>query len=189
LPLNLLFPPAALWLQRLHLDPLWFLGAFVCLLLLYWTTYRTRVPLFSSSAEACSAVADLLPQRSNLRVMDLGCGLGGVVRRVALTRPDAHVVGFELAPLPALVAWLRTRSLRNAQISRRDFWGVHLGAYDVVYAFLSPAPMPELWRKARAEMRPGAMLISNSFEIPDVAPQRRVALHGRGSVTLYVWQM
>jgi hypothetical protein len=32
-----------------------------------------------------------------------------------------------------------------------------------VYAFLSPVPMAEVWRKASTELRPGALLVSNSF--------------------------
>jgi len=35
----------------------------------------------------------------------------------------------------------------------------------VVYCFLSPVPMPPLFDKARREMRPGSLLISNSFQI------------------------
>ena len=71
----------------------------------------------------------------------------------------------------------------------RDFWAENLGTYDVVYAFLSPAAMPELWRKARAEMKPGTLLISNSFLVPGVEPDRIVPLAGRGSNALYLYRL
>jgi hypothetical protein len=32
--------------------------------------------------------------------------------------------------------------------------------------------MPRLWEKIRAEMKPGSLLISNSFPVPGVAPDR-----------------
>jgi hypothetical protein len=35
-----------------------------------------------------------------------------------------------------------------------------------VFAYLSPAAMPALWRKAQREMRPGSLLVSYEFEIP-----------------------
>jgi energy-coupling factor transporter transmembrane protein EcfT len=189
LPINLVFAPAALWLHGLALAPEWFLAIFALLALLFWTTFRTRVPLFLSSGEACARLQGLLPVRPGLRVIDLGCGFGDVLRGLAPGRPDASFVGAELAPLPALIAWLRTRKLPNARVERRDFWNTRLGAYDVVYAFLSPAAMPDLWRKARSEMKRGSLLISNSFAIPGVEPHLVVPLSGRGSSALYVWRL
>jgi SAM-dependent methyltransferase len=189
LPLNFLFAPLAVWVSGLGVAPLWFFGAFVALGLLFWTTYRTRVPLFISSTEACRALRALLPVHVAPRVIDLGCGLGDVIARLAPARFDASFVGYEVAPLPALVAWLRNRHHANARIARRDFWAENLGTYDVVYAFLSPAAMPELWRKARAEMKPGTLLISNSFPVPGVEPDRIVPLAGRGSNALYLYRL
>jgi SAM-dependent methyltransferase len=189
LPLNLLFAPMAVWVNGFAVAPIWFFGAFVALGLLFWTTYRTRVPLFISSAQACEALRTLLPVHLAPRVIDLGCGLGDVIVRLAPARYDASFVGLELAPLPALIAWLRNRQHANARIARRDFWAEGLGAYDVVYAFLSPAAMPDLWRKARAEMKPGALLISNSFAIPGLEPDRVVPLAGRGSNALYLYRL
>jgi SAM-dependent methyltransferase len=189
LPLNFLFAPMAAWVDGLRLPSWWFLGGFAGLGLLFWTTYRTRVPLFISSAQACEALRGLLPVQEAPRVIDLGCGLGDVIARLAPARYDASFVGLELAPLPVLLAWLRNRHHANARIARQDFWTEDLGAYDVVYAFLSPAAMPDLWRKARAEMKPGALLISNSFAIPGVEPDRVLPLTGRGSSALYVWRL
>jgi hypothetical protein len=188
-PLNFAFAPAALWIGTLALPPAWFLAAFAVLALLYWTTYRTRVPLFLSSTEACDALHALLPHQPGVLVADLGCGLGDVIARVGRARPNARFVGYELAPLPAAIAWLRTRTNPNAAVLRRDFWHESLREYDIVYAFLSPAPMPELWRKARAEMKPGALLVSNSFAIPGTEPDHVIPLTGRGSSALYIWRM
>jgi predicted O-methyltransferase YrrM len=42
--------------------------------------------------------------------------------------------------------------------------------FDVVFAYLSPAAMPELWKKAQREMRPGSLLISYEFPIEGVEP-------------------
>ncbi len=63
-----------------------------------------------------------------------------------------------------------------------------MGDYDVVYAFLSPAPMPRLWEKAGIEMAPGAMLISNSFVVPDVAPVAVITVDDRRATRLYVYR-
>jgi len=57
-----------------------------------------------------------------------------------------------------------------------------------VYAFLSPVPMPDLWCKVRTEMRPGSLFVSNTFDVPGVAPDRVITL-GNGRRALLVWRL
>jgi SAM-dependent methyltransferase len=187
--LNLVFPPAVYCTQSLALDPDWFLVAFLLLVLLFWSTYRSQVPLYLSSREACERLSELLPKTAGVRTLDLGSGFGGVLAWLGRHRPDCRFDGVELAPLPALLAWLRTRRMRNCTAVRGDFWQRDLAGYDVVYAFLSPAAMPDLWRKARVEMKPGSLLVSNSFPIHGVEPHAVVPLSGHGSRALYLWHM
>jgi SAM-dependent methyltransferase len=187
--LNLAFPPAVYGAQSLALDPDWFLAAFLMLMMLFWSTYRSQVPLYLSSREACERLSELLPKTAGVKTLDLGCGFGGLLARLGRRRPDCRFDGVELAPLPALVAWLRTRGMHNCKAARGDFWQRDLAGYDVVYAFLSPAAMPDLWRKARVEMKPGSLLVSNSFPIHGVEPHAVVPLKGHGSRALYLWHM
>ena len=49
--------------------------------------------------------------------------------------------------------------------------------------------MPQLWRKARAEMRPGALLISSHFPIPEAKPDRVIAVGDRRDTQLYCYPM
>ena len=82
--------------------------------------------------------------------------------------------------------------LENAavDVAFGSIWDERLDHYDVVYAYLSPAAMPRLWDKARLEMKPGSLLVSNSFAVPGVAAQRVIPLEGKGVATaLYVWEM
>ena len=76
----------------------------------------------------------------------------------------------------------------NVNIHYGDFWPRHLGEFDVVYAFLSPAPMPALWAKAVREMRPGSLLVSNTFTVPGQEPLLRIPLPGREDACLLVWK-
>jgi hypothetical protein len=48
-----------------------------------------------------------------------------------------------------------------------------------VYAFLSPVPMAEVWRKASTELRPGALLVSNSFPVEGVEPEQVIEVDDR----------
>lgn len=189
LPINLMFLPATLVLLNSGVMPQWYSAAFAVLALLFWTTFRTRVPLYLSSAQACARLLDLVPDRGAARVLDLGCGFGGLLVRGARARPNASFVGVELAPLPTLAAWWRLRGMRNARVIREDLWKHDLAQYDFVYAFLSPLVMQALWHKARAEMKPGSVLVSNSFAVEGVQPDAIIPLSGRNSHALYLWRL
>ena len=66
---------------------------------------------------------------------------------------------------------------------------IGLGGYDAVYCFLSPAPMAGLWTKARAEMRPGSLLVSNSFDIPGVPADEVIEMHDWRASRLLLWRL
>ncbi len=178
LPIHVGFMPAAVLALGLELPSWIWLAAFILLLLVFWRTDRSRVPLYLTNTVAADTLATLLPA-GPVAVIDLGCGDGAVLRRLARARPDCRFVGFEHAPLPWAWARLSCRHLPNVEIRFGDFWSHPLGAYALVYAFLSPAPMPQLWDKVRAEMRPDAMLVSNSFAVPGVPAESLVEASDR----------
>jgi SAM-dependent methyltransferase len=175
LPIHLGFAPLLVLVHGLDIAPGWFLVAFMLLLLVFWRTDASRVPLYLSNRKTAEALLGLLPP-TPCAVIDLGCGDGGLLARLARARPDCRFAGIEHAPLPWFNARLRCAGLPNVDVRRGDFWPVSLAGYDVVYAFLSPAPMPRLWEKARNEMAPGSLLVSNSFAVPGIEAEREVAV-------------
>lgn len=189
-PIHALFAPALVWILGFGLSPLYPLGAFGLLLSLYWNVSRTRVPLFLSSRAAVRAVADLLSQEQSFTFLDLGCGLGGVLSRLARARPAGRYYGIEAAPVPFLASRLRAAlGAQSCHITWGDFRNLDLGQYDVVYAYLSPAAMGDLWRKARREMRSGSLLISNGFAIPGVPPTLALVTDAHSDSGLFLWRM
>ncbi|MEO8755036.1 MAG: hypothetical protein ABI624_20425, partial [Casimicrobiaceae bacterium] len=185
--LNLAFAPA-LWIGlSASVSPAWSAAALFALLLVYGGTQRTRVPLYLSSAAAVRALRELLPADRPLAFLDIGAGTGTVVDAIANSHPQATVRGVERAPLPFLIAFVRALArARRYRVSWGNLWTTDLSGADVVYAYLSPAPMVALWEKARREMRPGTLLVSFRFTIPGVAPTRTVPV---GNNFLYVWQL
>lgn len=181
------FMPLIWVTQSLAIDPGWFLFAFILLLLIYRGALSGQVPLYLSNQQTVAALAELLAERGNSRFLDLGAGVGSTTVPLADNFPDSHFTGVENAPL----TWLAGRilSLGRPNISWRwqDMWQVRLDDCDVVYAFLSPVPMPRLWEKVRAEMKPGSLLISNSFPVPGVAPSQIIEVDCTPARPLYCY--
>ena len=190
LVLNLFFLPALLALQARQWPGWWFLVAFLLLLLLNWNSFRERVPLYLSGARTRQLLSQRLSRLpEGFAFVDLGCGLAGTLVQLARDYPAARLVGVETAPLVFALAWLRCLPYRNCRVHYRSLWREDLAAYDAAYCFLSPAPMAELWAKARREMRPGSLLISNSFEVPGVPAQEVVELNDWRDSRLLLWRL
>jgi hypothetical protein len=189
IPFLLGFPWAVVLLLR-HPLPGWvWPAALGALLLVYGGGVLTRVPLYNSNRAAWEALLALLPPTPH-RFADLGAGLGGPLAYLARERPESSFHGVEASPLTWLAARLRTLPCRgNCSLRWGSLWREDLGSYDVVYAFLSPAPMPRLWAKAEQEMKPGSLLVSNTFTVPGREPLRRIPLPGRKDACLLVWRL
>jgi SAM-dependent methyltransferase len=183
--INLGFVPL-LWLVfQVDLDSRWFLGGFLLLAVTSLGAVRTRVPLYLSSRRASEELARRIPEHG--RFMDLGCGLGGPLARISRLRPDVSLGGVEAAPLNWLIAKLRLAG--RARIALGSLWNADLDQCDVVYAYLSPAPMTRLWEKARAQMKPGSLFISNTFAVPEAAPDEVLEPDERSHARLLIWRM
>ena len=185
--IQLLFPLALYASAQLDVAPGAYLALFLFLLLLYWSTYRTQVPYYPSSRRVWDAVAQLLPEQGRARVVDIGSGLGGFTLAMARRRPGIEATGIELAPLPWFLSRLRARLAGSrARFVRGDYNALNFGDYELVFAYLSPAAMAALWRKALREMRPGTLLVSYEFIIDDRLPDRTV-YPTNGGPALYIW--
>ena len=197
LPIQLLFATALVAMLALNIPPDVFLVAFLILLAVYWSTFRTQVPLYLSSNKVWRALEGFLPDaKTGFRFIDLGSGLGGVLTHLARAQPDGYYSGVESAPLPFLWSWLRIKlgGYRNCNVQWGSIWDDNLAAcnlaqYDVVFAYLSPVPMERLWRKARTEMRPGSVFISSTFAVPEQSPHETIQVDDLHHSTLLVWRM
>lgn len=186
--ISFLFAPLAVLALGLGWPPwAWLLG-FVVLLLVFWRTDASRVPLYMSNASTAQRLAKLLPV-APCRLVDLGCGDGRLLRQLARTRADCQFVGLEHAPLTWAWAWLWGLHVPNLYIGFGSFWEHSLADYDVVYAFLSPVPMTRLWDKACAQAKPGALLVSNSFAVSGITPALQVQVEDSRETCLYVYKL
>ena len=163
--------PAWLWLVLAGL-----------LLLLYPQRNWRDAPWFPTPIDAFAELPGHLPLPPGARVLDAGCGLGDGLLALRRAYPLARLVGIEWS---APLAWLARVRCGSCQILRGDMWQQSWRDFDLVYVFQRPESMPGVLEKARAELKPGAALLSLDFEVPGCSPWHVKRLEGRHGWYLY----
>jgi hypothetical protein len=128
-------------------------------------------PLFPTPATALRELSSQAPLRDGALVLDAGCGLGHGLRALRDAYPNAQLHGIEWSwPLRALTALL----CPWARIRQGDMWKADWSGYDMVYLFQRPESMPRAVDKARAELKPGAWLVSLEFVAEELRPSAKL---------------
>ena len=120
------------------------------------------LPTLRPQVRAALKLADLKPGDT---LLELGCGDGRVL--IAAARQGLNVVGYELNPLLAVLAWLRTRRYRRrVRVIWGDFWRKPWPPAEAIFTFLLPRYMPKLNKKVMQYSDKPVKLISFAFTIP-----------------------
>jgi hypothetical protein len=93
----------------------------------------------------------------------------------------------EFSPVLAVLSNAICRLVGKGRVIRGDMWQQDLSQLDLVYVFLSPVPMSAIWQKAQAEMKSGAVLVSNSFAVPNVEPDDVWVLADERETQLFIY--
>lgn len=134
------------------------------------------VPTLRPQIDAALDLLDLAPRQT---LLELGCGDGRVL--LAAARRGLCATGYELNPLLAMLAWLRTRRYAaQVRVVWGDYWRVPWPAAEGAFAFILPRYMPKLDAKIHREVRHPFKVASFAFTIPGKQPVAQ-----RGGVFLY----
>ena len=188
LGLQLFFPLLVYLAIQLAIHPLYYLLGFVLIWLVFSNAFANRVPLYLSNHKTRQALAKLVAGKDSVSFIDLGSGLGGNVVFMAEQVNTARSIGVETAPIPLLISKINC-AINGGETLAQDIWKTPLNDFNLVYAFLSPEPMPELWQKVLAEMNQEATFVSNSFAVPDVVPTEIWQLTDKRKTRLYIYKM
>lgn len=169
--------------------PTWiYLAVFTVLLAMYWNTLMTRVPYYPSNLLVWEAVEKLLPTRSSIKVLEIGSGMGGFSRYLSKRNPTIAVTGLETAPLPWLISYVLAKLERApCHLKRKNYTQEDFSQYDLIYAFLSPAAMPQLHVQARQELHQEACIVSYMFDWPAAAQSFCKTVQLNSGETLYIY--
>lgn len=155
-------------------------------------TLLTGASPLPTSGPVSDAMLELLPDRIEGPIYELGSGWGGLARALARRYPGAPVRGFEVSVLPW--AWSRLWRLlggpANLTVALANFHGADLSDAALVVCYLPGPAMEKLRPKLEAELPEGALVLSNTFAlagwraarektVPDIH-QSRVYLYRKG---------
>ncbi len=154
------------------------------LALIYPLNAWRDAPLFPTPVDALNELPGVTPLEPGAKVLDAGCGLGHGLDALRQAYPLAELHGIEWSwPL----RWLCARRCPWAQVERGDIWKADWSGYDLVYLFQRPESMPRAIAKARAELKPGAWLVSLAFEAVGLKPV--ATLEGAQGKPVWVYRL
>ncbi|MDO9165853.1 MAG: class I SAM-dependent methyltransferase [Rhodoferax sp.] len=175
--------PLSLALSGVVTLPAWaWLLPLALLLLIYPLNAWRDAPLFPTPAHALRDLAAQAPLPAGAWVLDAGCGLGDGLKALREAYPAAQLHGLEWSwPLRGLAAlrcpWARVR--------HGDIWRADWRPYALVYLFQRPESMARAVDKARAQLQPGAWMVSLEFEAPQLEAQATLQCADGRPVWLY----
>jgi SAM-dependent methyltransferase len=119
------------------------------------------LPVLRPQLVAALELADLSPGQ---HLLELGCGDGRVL--IAAAERGIIVTGYELNPVLAFVAWVRTRKYRKqVKVIWGNFWRKPFPNADGIFVFLLPKYMSKLDKKIIQEISKPVKLVSFAFRV------------------------
>lgn len=128
---------------------------------------------FPTGSKKLKKAIKLAQIKKSDKVVDLGSGDGRFLFEVS--RFCKNATGFEIQPILVVLSKLKTRrkGYSNVYIRFRDFWGVDLEKYNVIFVFLVPHRMKKLEDKILKEVKKGTRVISYAMEFPNLEYKKK----------------
>ncbi len=169
-------------------------GALVVIALVFVTTLSTGASPTPTSPRVRQTMMTLLPKRLPTQdgvIYELGSGWGGLALALARRYPSHAVVGIEASLIPWLVARLRfaVTGPANLSLRRGDFMAGALADATLVSCYLPPEATERLREKLEAELRPGALVVANTFAIRPWRPLDEVTAPDIYASKVYLYEI
>lgn len=155
-----------------------------------FTLYTGASPMPTPPAVA-RTMLDLLPEQIDGPIYELGSAWGSLAFAAAGRFPDAPVIAYEISPIPWIWSRLRLRlsHRENLSIRLRDFFGQDLSDAAVVICYLHPQAMEKLRKKLEAELRPGTLVLCNTFAVRGWTPVAETGADDLHKSRVYLYRM
>ena len=128
------------------------------------------------------AIKQYKPDAQNF--YDLGCGRGTLSLAIKKALPGLEIHSVDNSTVRIFFAKLKSKILgRKIDFRKQDIFEVDLGQADVVYTYLWYDLIPPLEKKLQNELKPGAIIITNTSNFPTWQPIHKVVTYPKISKT------
>lgn len=126
-------------------------------------------PFLPTLRPQIATALDLLELKPGETMLELGCGDGRVM--VAAAKRGITCIGYELNPIMALIAWLRTRRYgKQVRVVCGDYWRTQWPEAQGIFGFILPRYMSKLHKKIMQYPYRPIKVASFAFQIEQVKP-------------------
>lgn len=168
-----------------------FIILFTILISIVYFSITCSISPMPTSGPVKKVIIELMKKYySGHRVFELGSGWGTLAFEISLSFSGVQVYGFERSPVPYLYSKFVKKILgrKNVKLEYKDFFKTDLNETDMIICYLSTDLMTKLKDKLDKEMKPGSLLISNTFAVPGWIPVETIRAGDLFRSCVYVYK-
>jgi SAM-dependent methyltransferase len=152
---------------------LWLLGLAGIFMACFGIVLLRGAPYLPTLTKQVETALDMVDLKPGQTLLELGCGDGKVL--IAAAERGWNVVGYELNPMLAFVAWLRVRKYKGrVTVVWGDFWAKDWPPAEAIFVFLLDSFMEKLNTNIvqySGKTGKKIKLVSFAFQIPGKEPK------------------
>ncbi len=160
-----------------------FLSCFFFFLILYPPSLWGQAPIFSTKTLSLDFLKEFIVLEPHHKILDAGCGRGKALHLLHKAFPQNALYGIEASPF--FYFYSKFFSPAGSIIFFQNIWRASWHQYHLIYVFLRPDLMTQVWEKFSAEAPVGAHLISFNFPVPGLLPSKEIALTSNHILYIY----
>lgn len=163
----------------------------LCLIFIVGWSIKNGISPMPSTRKAKAAMLSLIPLNQTGTLYELGAGWGTLLIPLGKRYICATIIGFETSAIPFWVGRIRLwiHQFPHVFVKRMDFFEIDLSEASIVVCYLYPEAMRRLKLKMEKELKPGTLVISNTFAIPGWTPLKTLNINDLYSTHIYLYRL
>lgn len=153
----------------------------IILILIFIEAYRVifkgHAPYICTSNKLIKRIIKEIDFKPNSVVYDLGCGDGRFLRQLKKYK-QIQGIGYEYFIMPYMIGQIYNLFSKNKiKIKFKNFFKADLSQADYVFCYLITDEMAKLEKKLKQELKPGTLIISNTFKFKNWQPEKFIIIN------------